>query len=766
MSYFITGRYKKEIFYNDANNYHVAKIEVQKSDCQSIKQYLGFDGMITIVGYLPILLKDELYHFYGEFIKNSYGMQFQVDRYEMEEKKDEESLVLFLSSSIFKGIGKKTARKIVEILGENAIDKIIKDKAVLDLVPGLNNNKKNNIFDVLILNYESEKIMRFLIKNGFGNRLAMKIFKKYKENTIGYIEENPYRLIDDIEGIGFKKADNLARALNYDLKSPNRIQAAINHIFEEYCFSEGFTYITYDQLFNKAQQFLNGNEALLTEAEINENIGTLIDNKKIIMENDKYYLPYLYQAEVGVATKIQELIDNNNDRYDEMLLDNLLTDIEKEVGLTYSPKQRLAIKEAVKNKVIVLTGGPGTGKTTIVKGFLKTYISVNKLPKSEINSHIALVAPTGRAAKRMSEATGFNAQTIHRLLGYTLSGEFTFNETNRLECKLVVVDESSMIDVLLLAQLLKALKADVKLVFVGDINQLPSVGPGEVLKDIISANIVPVIKLDKIHRQSHNSSIVALAHDINDSVISHDLLIKQPDRNFIRCQNELILDNLKFILTSALGKEFSLEQVQVLAPMYKGLVGIDNINACLQACLNPKSSDKKEINYYNKVFRIGDKVIQLVNRPDLNIMNGDIGYIKHIFDEDDLEDDTRLIVDFEGNEVNLTEQDLNDLSLAYCISIHKSQGSEFDIVVLVLSKSYNIMLRKKLIYTAVTRAKKYLILLGEVEAYHLAVLNTKETIRQTTLKERLTNFTTEIIIDDFTFSYLPEKNLTPYDFLE
>ncbi|NLC95313.1 MAG: AAA family ATPase, partial [Bacilli bacterium] len=381
---------------------------------------------------------------------------------------------------------------------------------------------------------------------------------------------------------------------------------------------------------------------------------------------------------------------------------------------------------------------------------------------------IALVAPTGRAAKRLNETTNYPAQTIHRLLGYQLSGEFTFNEHNPLDCDVIVIDEASMIDVVLMSQLLKSLRNHVKMIIVGDVDQLPSVGPGNVLKDIITSGVVPIIKLDKVHRQGEGSSIVSLAHDINKQIISKDLLIKQKDRNFIICSNDTLLKNLKFIMENALDKAYTLEEIQVLAPMYKGNLGIDNINSYLQEWLNPKSGDIKEFKYLNKVFRTGDKVIQLVNRPDLNIMNGDIGFIKDIYDEESRDDDVRLTVDFDGNIVDLTENDLNDLSLAYCISIHKAQGSEFDIVIVLLSKSYYIMLRKNLLYTAVTRAKKSLILLGDPDAYKLAIQNDQEIMRQTTLIERLQmRFNRRIItIDDYKFIYKPIKKLSPYDFLE
>lgn len=762
MGYVLTGIYKKQVFFNEDNSYHVARIIVKETTIPQYEQFLSLDGTITIIGYFPELITDETYRFIGEIIKNNYGTQFNVKDYEMVTEKDEDSLIKFLSSSLFKGIGKKTARKIVEILGTDCIDKIINDMSILDLVPGLNLQKKTMIYEVLQLNYQSEKIMRFLLKNGFGTRLATKIYKCYKEKTLTYLQENPYRLIDEIENIGFKKADNLAINLNFDLKSPYRIQAALRYVFEEYCFSEGFTYLTLEQLLPKALTFLNNGDITVSEKELRDNIASLIKDNKVIIEDNRYYLPLLYYAEINIAEKISILLENEDIEVDEKEINQVIKEVESELQISYSDMQFKAISMALSKKIVILTGGPGTGKTTIVKGFLRSY------KKLFGKSNIALVAPTGRAAKRLNETTNHPAQTIHRLLGYQLSGEFAFNEHNPLDCDVIVIDEASMVDVVLMSHLLKALRNHVKLIIVGDVDQLPSVGPGNVLRDLITSGVVPTIKLDIVHRQGDGSSIVSLAHDINNQIISTDLLIKQKDRNFIISSNEMILKHLKFILQNALGKEYSLEEVQVLAPMYKGNIGIDSVNSYLQEWLNPKTEGIREYKYLSKTFRTGDKVIQLVNRPDLNIMNGDIGYIRYIYDDDEMEDEVRLKVDFDGNIVDLTDTDLNDLALAYCISIHKAQGSEFDIVIVLLSKSYYIMLRKKLLYTAVTRAKKYLILLGDPDAYKIAVQNNQEILRQTTLTERLTKRINRriITIDDYEFIYNPIKKLSPYDFLE
>lgn len=765
----VKGWFRREIFYNQENDYLVGKVQVLNSsvDTKILKQY-SKDNLVTIVGYIPKLLKNEIYHFYGDFKKSNYGPQFMVESYEIAKKNDSDSIIEFLSSELFKGIGKTIAKRIVNKLGNDAFEKILNDKSVLLNIKGMNPKLANNIYDVLVINIESEKIIRYLIKNGFGTKVAKDIFNKYKQNTLNYLNENPYILIDGIFGIGFKKADNFALSIDYDMNSTNRIQAAIKYVFEEYCFNEGFTFIYKEQILNQTKTFLNENKITLSNEEIINNLNILNTNKKIIIEDGKYYLPNLYNAENNIAKKIKSIIKNNNDKYDESLIYEYIDEIEKENNISYTNKQKEAIISSLNNNITILTGGPGTGKTTVVNGIILAYIKLNNYKKSNITNNIALVAPTGRAAKRLEETTNCNASTIHRLLGYQISGFPTFDEHNKLGCKLVVCDESSMVDTLLCANLLKALKNDVKIVFVGDENQLPSVGPGEVLKDLIFSSSINTIKLDKIYRQSKNSSIIKLAYDVNQQVISNDLLTKQNDRNFIACSNEMILENIQFIVSNAINKGFSIDTIQVLVPMYKGMVGINNINNYLQSALNPINENQKEFTHYNKIYRLGDKVIQLVNNPTDNVMNGDIGYIKHIYNNKK-DDNIRLVIDFDGNEVKYTDTMIDNISLAYCISIHKSQGSEFDIVVLVLSKSYSIMLRKKLIYTAITRAKKYLILVGDVKAFEIAVNNTKEIKRQTTLQNRLMvldNNKKKIEIDNFEFEYQLMENITPYDFLK
>lgn len=764
----ISGFFKHEIFRNNENEYTVGLVQVLKSDLdiKTLKRY-SEGGKVTIVGFLPKLLRDEEYHFYGEFVENNqYGMQFKVDTVEIETKSDEKSLIEFLSSDLFKGVGKVLAKKIVEKLGMDAIDKILQDSTCLLDIKGMTENTANALFEGLLVNVESEKNIRFLLEHGFGIKLAKRIFKQYKQNTIGLLKENPYRLIDDIDLIGFKKADQLALSLGFDMKSPHRIRASIKHIFLEYCFSEGYTFIYEQQLIERSASFLNQQSIKLSYDEILTNVNQLIDQGQIIKEDNRLYLKTLHEAEASVANQIFHLSFVDDDDRADHKLNDVIEEVEQNLQIHYTPKQKEAIITALTNKIAIITGGPGTGKTTVVNGIIQSYCLLNNVKPIKADETIALVAPTGRAAKRMQETTGISAQTIHRFLGYGLSGEFTYNEHNTISHQLIICDETSMVDIQLMSYLLRALPKDTKIIFVGDVNQLPSVGPGEVLKDFIESGQMKTVILDKIHRQTHQSSIIELAHDINNQKMTNDLLEKQNDRNFIRSTNDTTLEHLQFIIESALKKGFSIEQIQILAPMYKGTVGIDKINEFLQKTINPKKEDKKEITHYNKLFRHGDKVIQLVNRPNDYVMNGDIGFITHVFIEPN-DENVRLIVSYDDIEVSYTDTDLDNLALAYCISIHKSQGSEFDLVIVVLSKSYHVMLRKKLIYTAVTRAKKVLMLVGDPEAYQIAVNNTREMPRQTTLKERLKHLflKQKIVIDQYEFEISKNDDVSPYDFM-
>ena len=761
----LVGTYIRDIFKNEDNGYTVGRIRVHRNINPTSLLKRGDDEMV-ITGYFNQLVVGQTYHFYGRYVNNQYGRQFEVVRYEMEEKDDEENLITFLSSDLFKGIGKTLARRIVDALGTDALNKIIQDPSILETVKGITANKAKTIYDGVIENYESEKIIRYLMNHGFGSRLAFKIFQRYRENTIERLEENPYILMKDIDGIGFIRADQFAQSINFDLTSPYRIKASITYIFNELCFSEGFTYVTKNQLLDGAIKFLNREGTEISIDLIEQCIDELITQQDIIKEEDRYYLKSIYEAERTVVDTLFHLANQEKRNIKEKTIMNSIEEWEEELKISYTERQKEAIKRALIEPVMILTGGPGTGKTTIVNGIIHVYQTIYDIEDSELSEKVALVAPTGRAAKRLQETTGVEAMTIHRLLGYNHLGFFEKGKDDPIKHDLLICDECSMLDISLASHLLDAVTLDTQVIFVGDVNQLPSVGPGQVLKDMIDSKAIPTIELNKIQRQQSNSTIIDLAHEINQGLVTSDHFKQQFDRNFIQATNNQMQDRLVFIVQNALKKGFTIEDIQILAPMYKGEVGIDAINQAIQEAINPPSDEKKEVKVYNQVLRQGDKVIQLVNRPTDFVMNGDIGFVTHIFEKPN-DDRVKMVVKYDDVEVKYLENELDQVALAYCISIHKAQGSEFDIVIVTISNSYSIMLRRKLVYTAVTRAKKSLIILGNPKAYLRAVRNNSETNRQTMLRHKLEKaFKTNVItIDGFEFERQEQPMVSPYDFM-
>ena len=472
---------------------------------------------------------------------------------------------------------------------------------------------------------------------------------------------------------------------------------------------------------------------------------------KIIVEEQRFYLPYLYYSEKGLVTSIQRLLQQTEyaETFPESEFLLALGSLEERLSVHYAPSQKEAIQTALMSPLLILTGGPGTGKTTVIKGIVELY---GELHGCSLNPHdykkeepfpFLLTAPTGRAAKRMSESTGLPAVTIHRLLGWNGSEGFDHNEDNPLEGKILIVDESSMVDISLANKLFKALPEHIQVILVGDEDQLPSVGPGQVLKDLLRSKVIPTIRLTDIYRQAEGSSIIELAHEIKDGQLPENVSAPTKDRSFIKCQTGQIADVVQKVILNAVQKGYSPRDIQVLAPMYKGPAGIDRLNTVLQEALNGNpDGSRKEIAYGETKYRVGDKVLQLVNQPDKHVFNGDMGEVVSVFyAKENTEKQDMVVVSFEGTEVTYTRQDLGQITLAYCCSIHKSQGSEFPIVILPVVKSYYRMLRRNLIYTAITRSKQFLILCGEEDALRTGVRRADEQMRQTTLMEKLSGFT-------------------------
>ncbi|RSK27970.1 ATP-dependent RecD-like DNA helicase [Bacillus sp. HMF5848] len=739
---YVKGSLIATIFHNEENLFSVVRIQIDDTNTT----YKEKD--IVINGYFPRLHDGEVYIFAGDLKDHPrFGLQFQAANFRKEKPQTKEGLVQYLSSDLFEGIGKKTAQSIVKTLGDNAISKILEDKEVLKQVPNLSRDRANKLYTTLSEHEGLEQIMIHLAKYGFGPQLSMKIYQAYKDQTLQIIQDNPYQLVEDVDGIGFSRADELGHQLGISGNHPDRIKAGCLYIIENASMQEGHVYILIENALSNIYDLLCKNNSESIEfKDISREMIHLHEEGKLVIEDQKVYLPSLYYSEKGFVSNIKRVLDQTDfqDAFPESEFLLALGSLEERLNVQYAPSQKEAIETALMSPMLILTGGPGTGKTTVIKGIVELYAELHGLSlnhkdyKKEEGFPILLVAPTGRAAKRMSESTGLPAHTIHRLLGWNGVDGFTYNEDQLLNGKLLIVDEFSMVDIWLANQLMKALPEQIQVVFVGDEDQLPSVGPGQVLKDLLEAKVVPTVRLTDIYRQAEGSSIIDLAHDIKNGKVPRNLREQKQDRSFINCSTSQVLDVVRKVAQNAKQKGFTAKDIQVLAPMYRGAAGIDAINEALQELFNGKTETKREINFGEKVFRTGDKVLQLVNLPEENVFNGDIGEIVSIFyAKENQEKKDLVIISYDGNEVQYEKQDLGQITLAYCCSVHKAQGSEFPIVILPIVKSYFRMLRRNLIYTAITRSKKFLILCGEEEAFRRGIEFEDDTKRQTTLSEKL-----------------------------
>ena len=744
---YIKGKPIVTIFHNEQNLYTVLRIRVEETN----EEYEDKEAVIT--GYFPIIHEQEHYIFYGEMKDHpKFGMQFHATHFRKDIPQTKQGVISYLSSEIFKGIGKKTAEKIVETLGNNAITKILNQPSLLDSVPKLPSEKAKDLYETLMEHQGLEQAMIALNQYGFGPQLSMKIFQAYKETTLDVIQSNPYQLVEDVEGIGFARADDLGFQLGISGNHPDRIKAGCLYILEQECMQNGHVFVLAEDLLVKVQSLLEKRtQDQIEYKDITQELLKLETDGKIIVEEQRFYLPYLYYSEKGLVTSIQRLLQQTEyaETFPESEFLLALGSLEERLSVHYAPSQKEAIQTALMSPLLILTGGPGTGKTTVIKGIVELY---GELHGCSLNPHdykkeepfpFLLTAPTGRAAKRMSESTGLPAVTIHRLLGWNGSEGFDHNEDNPLEGKILIVDESSMVDISLANKLFKALPEHIQVILVGDEDQLPSVGPGQVLKDLLRSKVIPTIRLTDIYRQAEGSSIIELAHEIKDGQLPENVSAPTKDRSFIKCQTGQIADVVQKVILNAVQKGYSPRDIQVLAPMYKGPAGIDRLNTVLQEALNGNpDGSRKEIAYGETKYRVGDKVLQLVNQPDKHVFNGDMGEVVSVFyAKENTEKQDMVVVSFEGTEVTYTRQDLGQITLAYCCSIHKSQGSEFPIVILPVVKSYYRMLRRNLIYTAITRSKQFLILCGEEDALRTGVRRADEQMRQTTLMEKLSGFT-------------------------
>lgn len=738
---FIVGRPVVTIFHNPDNLFSIVKLKITKTNS-------GYaDREIVIKGNFPPLANEEDYRLTGVLVNHpTYGQQFDVHTFSKEMPETETGIVHYLSSDLFPGIGRKTADTIVKILGMDAIQQILENPSVLDRIPKLSEERKETLVTVLQENLGLERSMVQLNEWGFGPQLSMRIFQTYREEAIELLKENPFRLIEDVEGIGFQRADELGKQLGITGSHPSRVKAAILHSINQGVQSAGHVYLEAEMILPEVKRLLESSQKEeVTFQQITQMIIELVEEGKLCGEGKRLYVPSLYFSEIGIASKMERIMENDHaDKFPVSEIRKAIGEAEERLGVSYAETQVAAIQEAIHSPAMILTGGPGTGKTTVIRGLVEVYAELHGLSldpkvyaKKEESFPIVLAAPTGRAAKRMSESTGLPAMTIHRLLGFT--GQEKDDAIGKeVEGRLIIIDEMSMVDTWLAHQLLKALQNDIQILFVGDQDQLPPVGPGQVLKDMLHSGKIPVVELTEIYRQSAGSTIIEMAHMIKNGDWTDDITRKTGDRSFIKAYGDQILEVVEQVIKNAISKGHHIKNIQVLAPMYKGPAGIDGLNKMIQQMVNPPGPDRKEVVFGETVYRIGDKVLQLVNQPESNVFNGDMGEVISIIKASETVDKKEmLIVSYDGIEVEYERNDLNQITLAYCCSIHKSQGSEFPIVVMPVVRGYRKMLRKNLLYTGITRAKNFLILCGEPEEFIIGINRTDELERQTTLKERL-----------------------------
>lgn len=724
MSNFIKGKYRKSI-YNSQNGYIIGLFKVEDSS-EELSEYIS--KTITFTGYFHELNDMDTYIFNGSLTNHTkYGTQFQVESYEKCKMEDKDSLVNFLCSDVFKGIGENKAKKIVATLGKDTINTIIENPNNLVLIPGITEKDSKILHSSLVEHEASYDIIIKLQDIGFNTKEAMLIYNKYKTDSLTVIDNNLYKILEDIDKFSFKRIDYIGLNNNLEKDNLNRISAAIIYIMNELSNSLGHSYYYLEEILSLLPRVLN---IEIDEEVFNSAIKNLILNMRVICVEDRYYTKSMYEAETLIVNRVNILSHSE---------DNILTNKEKYLKkleeyfrIDYNEDQEKAIINSYLKNFLIITGGPGTGKTTIMRAIVEIYREAKKLNYEKMKEKIALLAPTGRAAKRMSESTNMPSSTIHRFLKWNKdTNKFQVNEYNKSKVEFVLIDEASMIDTYLFSNLLKGLSVNTKIILVGDVDQLPSVGPGQVLHDLINSEKVNVCKLNTLYRQENGSNIVNLAYNIKEGKIDYSIFNETKDLTFLECHKDEVLERVKEI--SELYQDYSYKAFQVLAPMYKTENGIDSINIILQDLFNKKTNDKKEIVIGEEIYRENDKVIQLTNMPDDNIYNGDIGIIKKITTRPKKE----IYIDFDDNLVKYTPTNFFNFKKAYAISIHKAQGSEFDIVIIPLVKAFNKMLYRKLIYTAVTRCKKSLFLIGEKEALNLAVSNTKVDIRRTSIKKFL-----------------------------
>ena len=739
MEFYFSGTIERIIFENPSSFFRILLLNIDDTDAD-------FDDFeIIVTGTMADIIEGEDYTFWGNLVQHpKYGEQLKLIRYERA-KPTSKGLIKYFSSDHFKGIGVKTAQKIVDLYGDNTIDKVLAEPEKLHDIVGLSAKNREAFIMKLRQNYGTERVLAKLSEYGISNKLAFQIQDFYKEETLEIVEHYPYQLVEDIQGIGFKIADQLAQSLGIESTAPERFRAGLLHTLLTQSMEKGDTYLEAKELLEHTIELLESSRQIeLDPNSVADELAHLIEEDKVQNVDTKIFENSLFFAEEGICNNLLRILEKGNqNKYEPENIEAALAQIEEKFAISYDAIQKQAICDAIQHKIFILTGGPGTGKTTVINGIIAVYALLHGLDlhKSQ-DLPILLAAPTGRAARRMNELTGLPSATIHRHLGMT-GDDDTSHLDDYLDADFIIVDEFSMVDTWLANQLLSNISSNSKLLIVGDADQLPSVSPGQVLADLLKIPLLPQTKLEKIYRQGEDSTIVTLASQIQKGALPIDFIEKKADRSYFEVRSEQIPQMIERIVEVAIRSGIPAQNVQVLAPMYRGQAGIDHINQLMQDLINPVVKEQLIFEATDGQYRQGDRVIHLVNDAESNVFNGDLGYITDLLPAkyaDSKQDE--LTINFDGNEIVYQRSEWYKIRLAYAMSIHKSQGSEFPVVILPITSSSHRMLQRNLIYTAITRAKSKLILLGEKSAFAFAVKNTGTT-RKTYLLQRFANLPTD-----------------------
>ena len=709
----IQGYVQSVVYYNEVNGYAIVRVKIDQKR----------DERIVVVGYFKIPSKEELCRFNGEYVDHPrFGRQLKLSSIEKVMPNSEEAILRYLSSSLFRGVGVKCAEKVIATLGADCLQ-IIKDDPSrieeVDIKPEL----RQVIVDGIKNSTRLDEAIKLFVGHGIPMKYLIKMDAIYGKDLIPIVLGNPYILIRDIDGIGFRMADKIALSLGMKELDERRIEALLVYSIKQICFRNQDTYTSKEEIYRYALKEVYN----LQYEDFEDVYNHLLYTEELIDEDGKIYYSDLYLAEKGIAKYLKKYVEAPSRNIPAAVIEQEINKIERLEGIKYSLGQRQAIISCINNGISIITGGPGTGKTTVVNAIIKVYTDL--YPEDDVT----LCAPTGRASKRMSELSGQLATTIHRLLKWDLdTNRFSRDFNDPVYGDFLIVDEFSMVDCQLFYHLLDGTYPYRKLLLIGDDKQLPPVSPGDVLRDLLATNLIPTTELDEIHRQDKDSGIIPLCYDVRKGNLNPDNL-ECYDVKFYKCLSGDAREAILKLVGKAEKEGKGQGDIQVLSPMYDGSAGINSLNELLRDYFNPASEDKDEIKIGHTIYRIGDKILQLKNQPDDNIYNGDIGWLEEII----IDGDPKLLINFDGNIVEYTNGDFNNITHAYCISVHKSQGSEYPYVIFATFPEHRNMLRRKLIYTAISRAKEKLAIIGDYNTFAQGIKLVEKAVRKTSLQERM-----------------------------